>query len=99
MATKTEQRDEFVDDDEPEFESNQVEVVNVGPSTVKFDIDGNRIVLKPGHVIPIHKSYGLPRPTQPNRDPLPSVVELLTDRKVLPVTDPRAKQFLSTKGQ
>jgi hypothetical protein len=70
-------------------ETNQVECVNVGGRTVKFEIEGNRHVVKPGGSVMLHKSYGLPRKMAPNRDAVPSVVETLTNRQVLPVTDQR----------
>ena len=83
---------ENVDENGVEFnDTNQVEVINISGHNVKFDIDGNRYLLKPGQTTRLHKAYALPRSMAAERDPLPSVVEMLTSKKVLAITDPRAK--------
>lgn len=78
-----------------EFESNQVDVINISSGTVRFEIDGSRYVLKTGQVVSLHKSYALARQIQKNKDPIPSVVELLTSKMVLAVTDPRARHMVT----
>ncbi len=80
---------------EKEFETNQTEVINIAAHNVRFEIDGNRYILKPGQVVSIHNSYALARQLQKNKDPLPSVVEMLTSKMVLAVTDPRARHMLT----
>lgn len=77
-----------------ESDSNQVEVINVASQMVRFEIDGNRYVLKPGQTVALHRSYALPR-TVAGRDQVPSVVELLTSKQVLSVTDKRASAVLA----
>ena len=78
--------DERVEDQD----TNQVEVINIASQTVRFEIDGNRYVLRPGQTCSLHKSYALARKTAKNRDAIPSVVEMLTSKQVLSITDPRA---------
>lgn len=83
--------DQVEDDDEEDFDpaSTLVEVVSMYPGTVKFNLAGRKYKLKQGQVERVEGAYGTPRLMRPNTDPLPSVVELLTNRKVLPVLDPR----------
>jgi len=84
--------------DPQEFQSNQVEVVNISSNNVRFEIEGNRYVLRPGQTVSLHKSYALPRAMVKGKDPVPSVVELLTSKQVLAVTDQRARQVVSAAG-
>lgn len=78
-----------------EFDSNQTEVINISSHPVRFEVDGNRYVLKPGQVVSLHNSYALARQMTKGRDPVPSVIELLTGRQVLAVTDPRARSMVN----
>ncbi len=80
---------------EQEFKSNQTEVINIAAHPVRFEIDGNRYILKPGQVVTLHNAYALARQLQKNKDPIPSVVEMLTSKMVLAVTDPRARHMLA----
>lgn len=86
-------------DNETEEESNAVDCINVSAEVVRFEIEGTRYKLKPLEVIPLNKAYALPKHLQPNRDPVPSSIELLTGKKVLPVTDPRAKGAVGARSQ
>lgn len=81
---------------EQEFQTNQVEVINISSTNVRFEIEGNRYVLRPGQTVSLHKSYALPRSMVKGKDPVPSVVELLTAKQVLAVTDSRARHAVST---
>ncbi len=80
---------------EMEFVSNQTEVINIASHPVRFEIDGNKYILKPGQVVSLHNSYALAKQLQKNKDPIPSVVEMLTSKMVLAVTDPRARHMLA----
>ena len=72
-------------------EQNTQEVINISSEVVKFDVDNMRIVLKPGEKITIHKNYAFPRKLKKERDPIPSVVDLLTGGRVVATTDRRAR--------
>ncbi len=78
-----------------DFQSNQIEVINISAGNVRFEIEGNRYILRPGQVVSLHKSYALPRSMVKGKDPVPSVVELLTAKQVLAVTDPRARHMMT----
>lgn len=77
-----------------ESETNQVDVINISSGNVRFEIEGNRYALKPGHTVPLHKAYALSRSMQKGKDPVPSTVELLTAGQVIAVSDPRARHML-----
>ncbi len=74
-----------------EADSNQVDVVNISAQVVRFEIEGNRYVLRPGQTVSLHKSYALERKHAKNRDAIPSVIEMLTSKMVLQVNDHRAR--------
>lgn len=75
-------------------ESNVAEVVNISSETIKFEIAGVRFTLGPKEKAQVHRNYALPRKMAEGRDPIPSAIELLTNHKVLLVTDKRAKAAL-----
>lgn len=75
-------------DDDFDPKSSMVEVVCL-QGGAKFAIAGRRYKMRPGDIAQVEGAYGTPRLMRPGSDPLPSVVELLTGRKVLPVLDPR----------
>lgn len=68
------------------------EIINVGSNTVKFEIAGSKIKLKPGQITSVHKAYATSRAMQRGRDPVPSVVELETGFQVYPITHPKAQE-------
>lgn len=72
-------------------EVNTVEVMNISSEIMKFEISGVRYKLSPRETAHIHKNYAIPRIMQEGRDPVPSVIELLTNRKVLPTSDKRVR--------
>ncbi len=78
-----------------QFQTNQTEVINISGQNVRFEVDGNRYMLRPGQTVSLHNAYALPRQMQKNKDPIPSVVEMLTSKQVLSVTDPRARHMVT----
>lgn len=82
-----------IDEDE-----NTIEVINISSETMKFEIDGMKIKLAPKERFKIHKNYATPRVMQPERDPVPSTIELLTNKKVLPINDKRVRAVLGAAG-
>lgn len=74
-------------------ESELIEVINISADKVVFIIDSYRHVLKPKEISKIPTVYAMPRKLQPDRDPIPSVIELETGGKVLPVTHSKAKHL------
>lgn len=72
-------------------ESNAAEVINVSGEVVRFEIDGIRYKLSERERITIHQNYALPRHLKKDKDPLPSVIDMLTGGKVLHVEDKRAR--------
>lgn len=83
--------------DDEDNEPNTIEVVNISAETMKFELDGVRFKMAPKSVEKIHKNYATPMILQEGRDPIPSTIERLTNRKVLPVTDKRAKAVMATR--
>lgn len=83
------------DFDDDERDSNVVQVVNTSSEIMRFEIDGVRFKLKHGERAQIHKTHATARAMQPGRDPVPSTIELLTNKWVVPITDPRASSFLT----
>ncbi len=77
------------DDEDIDLASDQVEVVNVSPGSVKFKVAGRTYKLRPGEIAQLEAAYGTPRIMRAGGDPMPSTVELETQRKVLPVLDHR----------
>lgn len=84
--------------EDQEQESNAIEVINVSAEVVRFEIDGTRHKLKSLEAVSINKAYALPRQLQEGRDPVPSTIELLTNKKVLAVNDTRAKGAVASRG-
>lgn len=78
--------------------SNTEKVINITSNNVRFEIDGTRFELKPSEQITINRSYALPRHFKQGKDPVPSVIELLTGGMVLHVGDKRARSALSRPG-
>ena len=77
----------------------QIEVINISSSVQRFVIDNDRIRLNPGQSMRLNRAYAAPRKLHEGRDPLPPVIELLTNKQVLPVTDPRARGALAQRDQ
>lgn len=69
-----------------------VPVVNHSAATVKFKIGTRVYLMRSGQVENLEAAYGAPRQVRAGGDALPSVVELETNRKVLPVADPRVQK-------
>lgn len=78
-------------------DTNSIECVNISSETIKFEIEKVKYVLGPKDKVVLHKNYATPRAMQPGRDPVPSTVALLTNHKVLPITDRRARQALGLR--
>lgn len=76
-------------------ESNLVEVINISDHPVKFNLDGMIYALEPLERAKVHVSYTKNRQLQKKRDPVKPILELMTNAKVLPVTDPRAKDAVA----
>jgi len=74
------------------------EVICLADEGATFVIDSSKITLKKGQTCMIPKAYTCLRQYQKNRDPLPSVIELETSKKVLPVSDPRARGVVSARN-
>jgi hypothetical protein len=81
----------MTEDQQQEPEENAVDVINIGSTPMRFEIDGVRYKLAPGEMTKIHKAYALPRQMQAGKDAVPSAVELLTNKQVLWVGDKRAR--------
>lgn len=81
--------DDYEDDEDYNTASTLVPVINAWHGLVKFEMAGRRYRLKPGEIAMVEGAYGTPRVFRKGGDPIPSVVELDTGRKVLPVSDPR----------
>lgn len=75
-------------------DDNTIEVINISSETLKFELEGMKFSIKPKERIRVHKSYATPRLMQQGRDPVPSAVELLTNHKVLPITDKRVRAMI-----
>ncbi len=95
MAVERKNHDSEFESGSVEMESNMTDVINISASNQRFEVDGSRYLLKPGQVVPIHNAYALPRQMTRNKDAVASAVELLTNKCVLPVTDPRARAMVS----
>ena len=79
-------------------ETNSIECVNISSETIRFEIERVRYRLGPKDKVVLHKNYALPRAMQPGRDPVPSAIALLTNHKVLPITDKRAMAALGIRA-
>ncbi len=78
------------DDDDPTAPSSTAPVVCLyeGPA-VKFQIAGRTYRMRAGDIEQIQVGYICQRHNNPQGDPIPSAIEMMTNRKVLPVADPR----------
>lgn len=79
-----------IDDDEITTGGTMVPVVCIhqGPP-VRFTISGRKYKMAYGDVENIEVAYATPVQVRPQTDPLPSVIERMTNRKILPVNDAR----------
>lgn len=82
-------------DDDEIVGDGTTEAINVSSDVARFEIDGVRHAMKPRERRRFPTGYCAQRvftgSSGAKRDPLPSVIELLTNKRVLPVADPRAK--------
>lgn len=79
-----------IDEDEFAIDSSQLPVVCVyNGAPVRFTIAGRKYLMRHGDIAYVEANYAIPRQLQPGADSIPSVIELETNRKVLPVQDPR----------
>lgn len=92
MSTLTQEHE----DNDDGLPTNVAEVINVSSETVRFEIEKIRYKLPPRGIAQIHKAYAVSRVMQEGRDPVPSSIELLTNKKVLPVTDKRAASVVAS---
>lgn len=78
-----------------EIDDGLVEVINISGREVLFNVGRERRVrLKPQQKTRLEKLYALPQQgINPNGDPVPSVVEMLTDGAVVASTHRKAKPF------
>lgn len=83
------QVDEFDDDEISAFQTMVPVVCLFDGAAVRFNISGRKYVMRHGDIQPIEAGYACIRQLQENGDPIPSAIELLTNRKVLPVSDAR----------
>jgi hypothetical protein len=83
------------DDADANQDRNSVECVNITSHTVKFEVAGVRYVVKSHQMIQLHRAYALPRKMQRNRDPIASVIEMISGKQVLACNDPRAASTMA----
>lgn len=78
------------EDDDPTAPSSTAPVVCIyeGPA-VRFEIAGRKYRMRAGDVEQLQVGYVAQRQANAQGDPIPSAIELMTGRKVLPVSDPR----------
>jgi ABC-type Zn uptake system ZnuABC Zn-binding protein ZnuA len=81
-------------------------VINITGDVVRFEIatvsgeEPDVYELKPHEVVEIAEAYATRRQALPGRDSAASVIENLTNARVLPVCDPRAKSlYESTQAE
>lgn len=74
--------------------SNLVTIYNISGQRATFELDGAIHVLKPRESAKIHEAYTKPRQSVPGRDPVPSIIEMLTDGRVLPETHKKCRQVM-----
>lgn len=87
--------DEFV-----EVDDGKMTVVNAGGLPMTFNIGHTKITLKPGQKTRIEKMYALPQSgINPKGDPIPSVIEMLTDGNVVAETHRKARPFFKNEEQ
>lgn len=94
-------QEEISDIDEPVREMPEQDddsdrpVINVSSDTVRFKMNGAKVVMAPGDVRHIPKAYAIPRQLQPNAPALPSTVEHITGNKVYPIDHEKARAAVS----
>lgn len=88
--------DDYEDEEAFSTQSTLVPVINMWQGLVKFELAGRRYRLKRGEIAMVEGAYGTPRLFRQGGDPLPSVIEMETGRKVLPVSDPRVDKDKAT---
>ncbi len=54
-----------------------------------------RFEMKPGDVVEVDDAYGFRRQPNPAADPMPSIVELLSNGCIVPSSDPRAAEHFA----
>lgn len=72
-----------------------VSIINVSSESVSFELDGLEHTLRPRESMKTHASYGLPRHLQKGRDPVASVVDMLTNGRVVHEGDRRARAVVA----
>lgn len=82
----------------PDEEDGFKEVINTADHPVKFKMNGALVKMQPLETRSIPKAYAIPRQLQPNAPALPSVVEHLTNSKILPVDHDKATAALARKA-
>lgn len=85
------------EDESSDPEDTTVEVVNISSERMKFELEGQMHVMKPGDRRRVPRYLTVSRVMQKGKDPVPSAIELLTNKKVLPITDPRARAALGIR--
>ena len=78
-------------------EENTIEVVNTAQVKMAFELDGARIILKPGERCRVLKVHALPRAMQPGRDPVKPTIEMLTNSMVVAITHKNARPHLTPR--
>lgn len=90
MSRQQTQQQETEDEDD-DLATAEEECINIGSNVVKFQIENSRVKMRPKEIRKFHRTYVLPKKTHPDRDPVASVVSMLTNGMVLSVKDPKAK--------
>lgn len=70
-------------------------IINISSENVTLELDGLEFRLKPYETTKTHANYALPRLLQKGRDPVASVVDLLTNGKVVDTEDRRARAAMA----
>jgi len=83
-------------DDLLEIDDDCEECINISDAPAKFQLDNHTVTLKPKQKVRVPKAYTTKRVFKEGNDPMPSVIELETGKRVLPVSDPRAKGAVAT---
>lgn len=80
-----------------EIDDGMATVINVSSQTVTFNIgNGRRVTLKPKQHTVIEKLYAYPQTgASKNGDPIPAVIEQLTDGRVVPWDHKKAAPYQS----
>lgn len=81
-------------EDDDNEEPNDAEVVNISSEIMRFELDGIRYKLGPKETTRINKVHTISKKTAPGRDPVAPTIELITNKKVVPTTDKRARAVM-----